>query len=388
MGFRIFLYFFLFGYYEVTIEEKQKARVLNYFLRKKIAAYPVNATVFRVAARNKKELEMAANYSLRITLGEVFGVWALLKKHRARLGILLGMLASLFLLYFSSKVVWRVDVSGNELLSEREIVSNLETMGVGEGSMIGSLDFSAVSDSYRLLHPEIAHMDIYAVGTVLNVRVIESSHPKTASPSKPCHLVAACDAVIESFDVLHGKSVVKVGNVVKKGDLLVSGIVDGVHADTLLAAEGAVFGRVSDEIVITIPYERRIQTVKSTQKVGRKIIFFGKTINICRNTGNLPSTYGTIEEEVVWTLPNGKSLPFRVYEQTAVLYEEQTVTLSVSGASRLAFDALKENISALVGDGYLVSKAVSAEAREDAFVVTCRLSYVKNIAEVRYFEYQ
>ena len=87
-------------------------------------------------------------------------------------------------------------------------------------------------------------------------------------------------------------------------------------------------------------------------------------------------------------LPGGKTLPVCLSEQTAVVYEEETVSVSVSDASRLAFASLTEKIAALIGNGYLVSKSLAVDAREDAFVLTCQLTYVTNIAEVHYFEYQ
>ena len=94
MGIRLFLYFYLFGYYEVKVKECQKARALNYFLRHGISAYPMDALTFRIASRYKKLLDEAKEVSLHLSLGEKKGIFAFVKKHRFRLGIPVGVLLS------------------------------------------------------------------------------------------------------------------------------------------------------------------------------------------------------------------------------------------------------------------------------------------------------
>ena len=296
----------------------------------------------------------------------------------------IGAFAVAILLMASSRVVWRIEVSGNEKLSDKEIIADLEEIGFGEGSYIRKTDFSELSTALRLKHSEIAHADIYCVGTVAQVRIREADVPsKEEQDPSLAHLIASRDAVIESFDVQHGTVVSEVGRVVKKGEMLVSGIVAGAHGDLLLHAEGAVYGRVTEQIVVEIPYQQEIETVKGYEKGKITLFFFGKAINIQKNGGNLPVTYGTIVERENWTLPNGCTLPISLVEEKIVLLESQSVTLSHTDALRLASAELKGKITSKLENGRLVSKHTVAEATEDGCILKCTLTYITCISETK-----
>lgn len=55
-------------------------------------------------------------------------------------GIAVGLAAYILLLHFFSQRIWAIDVIGNEKLSDREILSVLEPMGVELGKISENLD--------------------------------------------------------------------------------------------------------------------------------------------------------------------------------------------------------------------------------------------------------
>ncbi len=382
MGIWISFYHFLFGYYILHCEEHRRARFLDLFMQKGIAAYPLGECEWKVSSRYKRQLrEACAEWRMELELGEIEGLPLLIKRYRSRVGLLAGALAAALLTVLLQSVVWRVEVSGNVNIPNKTIERNLAALGFGEGSYIKRSDLLAVADEYRLIHGDIAHMDIYCTGTVAHVRVIESTSGDSETEKAPASLVAERDAVIHSLDISHGSVTVAPGEVVKAGDLLVSGVVDGAHESVLLHAEGRVYGMLSDDIVVEIPLERTQSRVKERKNIGFKINFFGKSINICGNTGNLPPTYGTIVEEEVAVLPSGKTLPFSIERTVAVLYEEEAEILTEKEAFRLAFASLKAKLAALLEDGYLVSKVTAAEAVGGYCIVKCTATYITDIAK-------
>lgn len=386
MGFLNRLYHFVFGFFLLRSEEHQRARLLNLFLKEKIMAYPC-ADGFLIAARYRAKAERAlATQGIEVSVGKTQGFPTFLRQHRSRVGILVGILLAGVLLYLASGTVWRVEVSGNENISEKEIEYDLKEIGFGIGSSIRKSDFVALCDALRLRHAEIAHADIYCVGTVAHVRIREAENPpKDAQKEGVAHLVSTSDAIVTSFDVKHGTVAVKEGQVVKRGELLVSGVVNGVHGDTLLCAEGKVYGRVSEEITVEIPYLQVKQSAVNTQNLNFTLFFFGKPINIQKNAGNLPPTYGTIIEEEKWTLWGGIPLPFSFLTEKAVTYRAEEVRLDTSEALRLGFATLKGKIEAKLSDGYLVSKSTTAEATDEGCLIKCTLTYVTCISESKPF---
>ncbi len=383
MGIFVRIYHYLFGFFTVNVREEQRASLVSLFLKERIAAYSTKDGSFLIGAEFQKRVEtLLSKGGLEAKISARKGIPALLRLYRARVGLFVGAFAVCLLLTLASRVVWHVEVSGNESISNAEIIEDLREIGFGAGSNIRKTDFVDLSASLRLKHSEIAHADIYCVGTVAHVRIVEAKLPQRDEASNlPAHLIASRDAIVESFDVKHGSVVAECGQLVKKGDVLVSGIITGAHGDVLLHADGRVFGRVSDEIVIEIPYKQAKEVVKGYKKGKKTLFFFGKAINIRKNAGNLPTTYGTIVEREEWTLPGGHPLPIFSLEEKIVLLETEELTLSYKEALSLAYARLGTEIVAKTKDGYLISKSVSATSTEDVCVLKCTVSYVTSISE-------
>lgn len=385
MEFLIKIYRFLFGYFFISCEKGEKTRLLNFFLTEKISAYPEEENAFTLALTDRKKVTKALEEKrIAVQIGEEKGVPPLLFKHRHRMGLFFGLFAAVLVVLFSSRVVWRIEITGNERIPTQEIVSDLESIGFGEGSVMRQTDYAELSAALRLKHDEIAHADIYTVGTVAHVHIREVLLPEEEiEKNEPAHLVASRDAVVESFDVEHGSVTVKSGSVVKKGELLVSGIVKGAHGDVLLHAEGKVYGRVTDEIVVEIPYKQTDLSVNGYQKGSFTLFFFGKEINIQKNAGNLPITYGTIVERERWSLPGGKTLPISWVREKKVFLKNEEKTLSPAEALRLAHADMKGKLTATLEGGRLITKSIATEMREDRCILKCTVSYVTCIAETR-----
>ena len=375
------LYHFAFGYFFIETETQERARLLSLFLQENIMAYPREDS-FLVAKGNEKKLVAAAKrQGLSLSISNIQGLPALLSQNKGRAGLFFGAMIVIIMTIMSCRVVWRVEVAGNELLSAEEIRADLAQIGFGVGSVISKTDFSEVTAALRLRYTEIAHADIYCVGTTAYVHIQEASTPpKEDEDTSFAHLVADRDAVITGFDIRHGRVVVKEGEVVKKGDLLVSGIVEGVHGDTLLRASGEVYGTVTEQIVVEIPRQEQKYKVIDSQNAKITLFFFGKAINIQKNAGNLPSTYGTIVEEEKWTLPNGTPLPFSYTVEKAIVYEAESVCLDYEEMLRLGLAKLKGRLEATLANGHLISKTVEALTSEDSCIIKCTVTYVTCIS--------
>ena len=153
-------------------------------------------------------------------------------------------------------------------------------MGVSVGSFLPRMDFEAICNEYRLSHPEIAWMGMYREGTVLRVKILETASYEEEEKPPYANIVAAADGVITDIAVSRGTAVVKKGQTVKKGDLLVSGVLIGNGQETLLSAEAVVMGQREEEISVFIPY-LQTQSVEGETVLEEILInFFGKTINI------------------------------------------------------------------------------------------------------------
>ena len=81
--------------------------------------------------------------------------------------------------------------------------------------------------------PELTWIGIEIKGTNAYITVSEKvAEPKYINIDEPCDIIAVKNAVIDKIFVLNGDGVAKDGDTVKKGQLLVTGIIERNNLDT------------------------------------------------------------------------------------------------------------------------------------------------------------
>ena len=186
----------------------------------------------------------AKKSGMQVMVVERKGLVFSLKRNKMRIGLLIGAVVFMSVIYTLSQFVWSVSLVGNVDLQEDYLLSAFERYGVKVGATISSID---TDDVAQKVVNEITELSWAAINRKGNVVVIEVRE-KTPAPEKydnsvPTNLIADENGVILTIDVLYGNEEIKPGSAVSKGDLLVSGVVtyaDGreklVHADGYVKA--------------------------------------------------------------------------------------------------------------------------------------------------------
>ena len=117
---------------------------------------------------------------------------------------------------------------------------------------------------HQLLHkiPELLYIGIEKKGTIYQVDAIEKSIEKEKEQPSLQHLIAKKDGVIEKIFIKNGLSKVNVNDVVKKGDILVSGLIEtedetdsdeteDIKKEVLVPAEGKIYANTWYELSVT-----------------------------------------------------------------------------------------------------------------------------------------
>ena len=121
----------------------------------------------------------------------------------------------------------------------------------------------------------VAWLNINRRGTVAYVTVLEKEVHGQEVKEGYSNVVAACDAVIEEISVVRGVACVKVGDSVKKGDLLISGVLPEEQGGGFCYAEGEIFGRVSESISVSVDEYKIKKTEKNSEIAHLDIKIFG-----------------------------------------------------------------------------------------------------------------
>ena len=196
------------------------------------------------------------------------------------------------------------------------------------------------------------------------------------------NLIAACDGLITGTEIIAGKPAVSRGQSVKKGDLLVSGVIDSTRIGVRITrARGEVRAETVREITVTVPYryERNVPDGREDEEIS--LIFFSKEIKLFSKSGGAEHDSDTVSERNMPRLPGGKVIPIGIDRVKRVGYSAEEAVRSGAEAERLADFELSRRISdALSGGAYPVRKTVVREVGEDAVTLRCELVAVENIA--------
>lgn len=328
---------------------------------------------------------LAARFSFLLEVNDLHdgGMLPFLSKYKNRIGIPVGAILAILLFSFCSTRVWDVRISGNHRLSDTQVRTVLASAGLSEGCRSADLDTKKIAGEALLLSDDLAFVGINLRGTVAYVHIMEHvPKEKEDVPLGGANLVASADAVVDSLSVKEGSVCVRPGRVVKKGDLLVSGITEGSTGNKLVYAAGEVYGRVEQHFEVSIPraYPQTIETKRVCEEIS--LVFFGKNINIYHNTGNYPPTCDTIYEKRRLYLGRELRTPFEVVRKTVVTEESTTVLLEDEALVKLAYRRLYAGMQLSLQEGELLQKKLQGHFTEEGYTLSCDVTCLKNIAEV------
>ena len=146
--------------------------------------------------------------------------------------------------------------------------------------------------------------------------------PEIVDKNEICNIIASKDAIVSELIVQNGTARVQVGDVVKKGDLLVEGVMEGTYTGIRqVHAEATVIGKNYYEKTKT---EKFIQFEKEEtgNKVEKNELYLNNfKINFHKGVSNFKN-YDTINTSKKIKLFSNFYLPIEVRKTTYIEYEE------------------------------------------------------------------
>lgn len=298
-----------------------------------------------------------------------------------RPGVLVGAVIFAVLIALLSGLVWRVDISGGKDLDDAWLREQLSAVGVREGAWRRAIDNDRVRIRMMRQTDKIAWMSVVIDGTIARVQIV-AAEPK-AEPAEEglSHIRAARDGMISRIETLCGQDMVRVGDTVRAGELLVSGIVEERDGDIgFYRAVSRVYALTNREETVRVDYEQTEKKQGAPRLCGLELSFFGFSLKI-------PLRYGLEDENCVimnkkepLAVFPGFSTPVTALSRYAVPQSEQTVRLTteqaVERARNEAFVRLLDSF-----DGDIVTRRTVVTEDERGVTVTVTALCEENIAQ-------
>jgi similar to stage IV sporulation protein len=378
---------FIFGAYTLAVPQESAPKAMNVLITNNIPfgkSREEGGTLLLLLSRR------GLRRYLSVTGGFLFGERAychglpeLFRRYRLRAGVFAGMLIFISSVTLSSFFIWDVNVTGNVNITAEEMRERLSAYGVREGAFIPALDMNDIASRVLLEAGNISFLKINMHGTVARVEVRERRESeKEESLSSPSNLVARYSGQIERLEVMGGACKVEYLTPVKKGELLVSGIIDSAALGyRLVRSRGKVFARVTLSYESEIPLEITEKTYTGAEKSKKSIIFFTKSLNISKKTSVPYAKYDTIINKEKIYLFDKIELPIFEVTETYREYCEAARTLSESEAYARALAEIDEKSRAELSGAEILSRTVETEMREGSFFVRTEVYCIMDIAE-------
>ncbi|HHW13589.1 MAG TPA: sporulation protein YqfD, partial [Firmicutes bacterium] len=135
-----------------------------------------------------------------------------------------GVFLFLAVLYALSSFVWFIQLTGVAPDRQRQMLAYLRDRGLRVGARIGGLDREGLAKSLLHQYPDLTWASVEVRGTLVQVKVVQKT---LVSPEEtaPRHLVAERDGLVTECLPLRGEALVKPGETVVRGQVLISGVV-------------------------------------------------------------------------------------------------------------------------------------------------------------------
>ncbi|QMV40430.1 sporulation protein YqfD [Cohnella cholangitidis] len=192
-----------------------------------------------------------------------------------------GMLAFVAALFLLSTLVWDVRVEGNSAIPEEKIRQAAKEEGIFEYQWSFRLqDAASLSQRLALRLPEAAWVGVDRRGTSISITVIDSTKPEKLTLEGPRHLVAKTDAVVTRIIAENGRPKVERNDRVRKGDILISGIIGDEQRNKAVVSKGKVMGLVWHEYRIESPLVTKSKNLTGAAQERSYLIIGNRALQI------------------------------------------------------------------------------------------------------------
>lgn len=295
----LWLYRFFNGYLLLEFSGEFSERILNLCAKNHITLWGLHCRKRKItgciSVGDFRRLRyIRRGKKIKVHILEKRGLPFFIKKYRKRTAFFAGIILFFLILNYLSGFIWTVRVSGNRNISDQEILKACQEIGVYEGMRKRGFDAKAEKERLLINSDSLAWSSMNIEGCVLTVNVTEIKNTKEKNDEVPTNLKAAGDGIIKKIDVKSGNCVVKVGDTVKQGDVLVSGIIEGQTSTQFVHSSGAIIAKTEREITARADFNQTICNKTGRESSKSVLSFFHIKIPLYLGKTSSPAKTETV----------------------------------------------------------------------------------------------
>ena len=296
-----------------------------------------------------KICEIANITKCKIEIKEKNGVPFLINryKHRKIFAALIAVVTTIITI--TNMFIWEVKIIGDFSIPIEEVKELLEEENIKVGVFKKDINIESAKLNIILKRDDIAWIGINKKGNKVIVEIVpkvlaeEDLYKDTVG-----NVIADKAGIVEKIYVAEGTAMVKKGELVDKGTLLISGMVSSELSDTrYVRANGEIVLKTTYVEKTKIPFEKDIVTKTGNVEKSYKMKIKNYTINLINKVTNFEK-YDTITEEKVFSLFGQFETPITLVEERFEEIKVDKINYTKKQAEDLGMIANNEKLKKII----------------------------------------
>lgn len=375
------------GYVYVSVEGFYIEKVINICKKNNIELINLDRksnTIIYVGIRVKdfRDLsKIAKENKCRMKIVKKSGMPFVVKRYRKRKYFFIALLVLWLLIIGLSKFIWNIEIIGEGDVYSERILNIVKEEGIEIGKLKKHVNLDKVINRIRLENDDISWVGIKMCGTNVKIEIIKTDvKPEVVKENEFCNIVAKKDAVIENINAQNGIPKVMQGDVVKKGDVLIDGVIEGKYTEPRkVHSIGEVKGKVWYKENVRVYYKqvKKIQTGNKEEKYAVKLNKI--KINFFKKLSKF-EIYDKIRTDKKLKIFSNLYLPIQIEKDTFYELKEEEIEYTADEAKKQAIEEAKIKLKEKIGNsGDIINEYINTDENEEYIDVEVTYEVLENI---------
>ena len=342
---------YLYGYVDIIVEGFFVERFINICTSSGIFLWKIRrdkSTIIyaRVGINDFKEaVKIAKKTKCKMKIKNKKGLPFVFNKYKKRKMFVVLLVFLISSIIGLSNFIWNIEVTGCEKINKDEIIEIANKEGLIIGKWKNKIEVREIINKIRLERSDIAWVGIDIRGTNATIKVIEADlKPDIINEDEYCNIVSNKEASIIKVNAINGTPMVREGEVVKSGMVLIAGWLEGKYTGTrYVHSEGTIEAKVWYSHKERIYFNQEIYEITGNMEKKYEICINKIKINLFKKLPKFQK-YDTIVEDKKLKLFSNLYLPVELVKSTYKEVQSKKINYTQTEAKDIGIKKCKEEL--------------------------------------------
>lgn len=279
---------FIKGYLVITASGRFTERFINICIHRNMTIWDMKSDSGVITAKLETSdffyiRDVARITSTKVRIKRRIGLGFLCKRYRNRWPLVFAVILFAAIMYYTSAHVMSIEITGNQRIPTDRIYDELNRVGLSIGVRAKDIVPDQIRNEIMIMDEDVSWLGVNVRGSRVYIEVAEriDSESIPHETGEPCNVVALKDGVISEMQIKQGQTMVKKGDGVREGDLLVSGIMDSTYGGyRTVHAYGEIWAKTEYSAEADYPLVYSEREYSDNVKTFFGIDMFGKCVDL------------------------------------------------------------------------------------------------------------